>query len=250
MQNLSKNEIKQLSKLKQKKFRKTEEKVIVEGMRLVEELVRQNVEIDKILITEIDERINLILQKSKSEIFEVAAHQLQKLCSSKNNQNIAAIVPLPHFKILNFNRLLYLDNIADPGNMGTIIRTAVAADLDGIIVSPDCVDIYNDKCIRASMGAVFFLPIMTKEYNWLEDFDGEIFLADLADESIDFSQINVKDKKSVLVIGSEAHGIRKEIMQIAHTKIKIPMSSKIESLNAAVSTGILISQIFGFGGDR
>ncbi|MEA1972128.1 MAG: RNA methyltransferase, partial [Candidatus Cloacimonadota bacterium] len=133
-------------------------------------------------------------------------------------------------------------------NMGTIIRTAVAASIDGIITSQNCVDIYNSKSIRASMGTVFFAPIETHDFDWLQNQNSEIIVSSLDSDAVNYETIDKVDKSSILVIGSEAHGISEKIVKIANQKIKIPLSEKIESLNAAISTAILISKIFGFKG--
>lgn len=248
MHTISKTELKEIIKLKRKKHRKEHKLVIVEGIRLIEELVNQNIPFEKLFFSEKTQRIIDILEKSRCEVFHIKDYELDNICSTNNPQNIAGIIKIRHNPISKFNKIVYLDQISDPGNLGTIIRTAVAASIDGIITSQNCVDIYNSKSIRASMGTVFFAPIETHDFEWLQNQNSEIIVSSLDSDAVNYETIDKVDKSSILVIGSEAHGISEKIVKIANQKIKIPLSEKIESLNAAISTAILISKIFGFKG--
>ena len=250
MKKISKIELKELVKLKRKKNRLEQKLVIVEGIRLIEELVNQQVHILKIFYCENNDRIDKLLNDCNCDTYQLEEYQIEKLASTNNPQNLVAILEIQNVPITNFEKLIYLDGVTDPGNMGTIIRTASGAGLDGIVLSPDCVDVYNPKCIRASMGTVFFTPIETHSTEWLNEGDKFVISSILDSDSISYKNCEMGSNSTVLVIGSEAHGISNEIIKISDKKIKIPLTSNVESLNAAISAAILISEVFGFEGNR
>ena len=230
----TKNEIKQLAKLKQKKYRRLEEKVIVEGKRLIDQLIANQILPQKIYHLRDSKQLYPQIPSA-----EISAEQLKKLSSTQNPQGILAIVPTIAPKIENFKLLLYLDDIREPGNLGTIFRTAAAAKIDGILLSENCCERWNDKVIRASLGTVFSLPSAIKSRQWLLAQNFKIIASVLQDSSeLYASKISAEDQ--VIVIGSEAFGVSAEILQAATEKVHIPMSSQMESLNAAVAAGIII----------
>ena len=135
-----------------------------------------------------------------------------------------------------------LDNIQNPDNMGAIIRTAVATNFNKIYLI-NCVDIYNEKVIRASMGTLFKVEFIDTNYQQIANLakSNKIYYADMGGESV----FNIKqfEKNLGLVIGNEGNGISKEIKDITNNKLSIPMSNGVESLNASVSAGILMYHI-------
>ncbi|MFC1898147.1 TrmH family RNA methyltransferase [Candidatus Cloacimonadota bacterium] len=234
---LSRNQLKELAKFSQKKYRDLEQKVIVEGFRLIQQLLENGTEIEEIYTTDPE---NLkILPDIKCKIFQVEQWQLEKITSTKHPQNIAALVPLRKLPILRKKFLLYLDNVSEPGNLGTIFRTAAAAGIDGIVLSPECCEVYNPKVIRASLGSVFSIPFEIQAANWLKDQDSILISTGLKN-SKNLFEIKVPDKDKILVLGSEAHGISQTILKISDFNVHIPMSDNIESLNVAVAAGIII----------
>ena len=235
MNYISNNHLKELVKLKQKKFR--EKYVIVEGHRLIDQLIRNNVEIEEIFITESS---NFILDSfPQNKIFLIKDWQLQKITSTKNPQEIAALVKTETRKISDRKFLLYLDDIKEPGNLGAIIRTATSAGICGIILSPECCEIFNPKVIRASLGTVFSFPIEIHDYNWLKEQNAKIIVATL-EEAENLYNFKLPSGDIILVIGSEAFGVSREILEIADYKIEIPLNNNVESLNAAVAAGIIL----------
>ena len=128
--------------------------------------------------------------------------------------------------------------------MGTIIRTALAAGIDGVLISPESCDIMNPKVVRASLGAVFFCPIAFKNIEYLQQSKHQI-IAFTLDNAKPMYELKSVDKQSIIVIGSETQGVSKAVLELANEKIFIPMTNKIESLNAAVSTGIALYYIKG-----
>jgi TrmH family RNA methyltransferase len=137
---------------------------------------------------------------------------------------------------------LILDNIQDPGNMGTILRTADSINLKQIIVRKGTADCFNPKVVRSTMGAIFRVKVLEfenleKVIKDLKRKNIKVYATDLA---TDKSVYDVEYKKSAIVIGNEANGVSKEVLELADQKIKIPMLGKTESLNAAVATGIIL----------
>lgn len=166
---------------------------------------------------------------------------IEKISFSKNPEGVVAVVEtLPNVKPKKFNKVVYLDNVQDPGNMGTIIRTALAFNYDAIILSDDCVSIYNSKVVAASKGAIFLIPIL---HGSLDDFkkDHVVITSTLNDKSISLESLK-NDKPFILVLGNEAHGVREEIVSQSDIFVKIPIDN-IDSLNVAIAGAILIHHL-------
>ena len=233
---LTNNHIKELTKLHQKKYRALHKKTIVEGLRLIDQLKDYGINFDELIISNPDQFDSS--QYSAKQILIASQDQMKKITITKTPQNIAAVIDIIPIPIKQTQFLLYLDGISDPGNLGTIFRTATAAGVSGIILSPDCCEVYNPKVIRASLGSVFHLPSETHDHNWLKNLQTTIIATTLED-STNLFELD-KPASLMLVIGSEAFGVSEEILQIANHKVKIPIYGKIESINAAVATGIAI----------
>ena len=142
----------------------------------------------------------------------------------------------------NENLFLVLDDIQDPGNMGTILRTADSLNFKQIIVSKDCADIYNPKVVRSTMGAIFRINIiesddLVKTIKEMKKHKIKILSTSL---QTDKTMYNVSYDKTAIVIGNEANGVEKEIIDLTDEKIKIPMPGKTESLNASVATAVIL----------
>jgi len=240
---ISKTYLKELVKLNQKKYREREQKVIVEGFRLIEQLLHNKIEIEEIYTTDLESIQKLVSSDSHSnseiKIFQAEFWQLEKLSSTKQPQNIAALVPIKSNPIVSKKFLLYLDNVKEPGNLGTIFRTAAAADIDGIVISPQSCEVHNPKVIRASLGSVFSMPFEIQEHDWLKRQDSILISTSLTNSEIIYS-LNLPPGNKILVLGSEAHGISQEVLKLSDYKVHIPISDNIESLNVAVAAGITI----------
>jgi RNA methyltransferase, TrmH family len=236
METLSKNRLKELSKLKQKKYREAEGYTITEGYRLLKHLSDNYVFPEELYISEA-ESTKYDLKANKT--FEVTRAQLEKLTDTKNPQNIAALLKTDPKKITNIRFLLYLDNIKEPGNLGTIFRTASAAEVSGIVLSPECCEAFNPKTIRASLGTVFTMPFEVRPYEWLKGRKSTVISTSLKDAENLFT-VEIPKENIVLVVGSEAFGVSENIFRWSDMKVKIPVSEKTESLNVSVATGICI----------
>lgn len=241
---LSKNKIKYLSSFAKKKTREEEGKFIVEGDKLVGELLNSNFKIDCIVATK--EWLNS--NNPNCEIYEATHDDLTKISLLQNPQNAWALAYCKDSQS-NINTeglVLALDGIQDPGNMGTIIRLADWFGISQIICSKECVDIYNPKVVQATMGSIFRINV---NYVDLPDFlsktkDSEILAADMFGENIYTSEIK---KDTILVMGNEGNGISDAVSKIVNRTIHIPSFNTTgktsESLNVAVATAILCSEI-------
>lgn len=226
--------IKELALLKNKKERINQQRFIVEGYHLVEEAYKNNCL--KQIFT-ISEEINY----SNIEIVKTTEAVIKKLSSTIEPQGIVGIVEMPKFEKKNYSKYLVLDDVADPGNLGTIIRSSLALGIEALIVSKDTVDEYNDKVLRSTQGAIFKLPIFREDLkeaiNDLKEQKIPVLVTSLKDAE------NVKDlnrmDKFALVLGNEARGVKEELVNLADKVIKITMHNNVESLNVAMSAGMI-----------
>ena len=230
------SKIKEIKKLKEKKYRKTA--FIVEGIKMLKEAISEKAEIDTIIIredTELDFKLYSELEKKVIEtISDVVSPQgVLVVINKKIDDNKIS---------KHADYILALDGIQDPGNLGTIIRTADSANIKQILVSKDTVDSYSPKVVRSTMGAIYRVKIiecedLAKTLKSLQTTGFEIVTTDLhTDKSI----YDMNYNKKIVVIGNEANGVTPEIRELSNYRVKIPMLGKTESLNAAVATGIMI----------
>ena len=242
MEILSKNHLSHILHYKQKKFIERDNLIIVEGYRLLSQISLYDITFEELYVSS-QNSYDIIHFKAK-QLFETPNHFLKKISSTKHPANIAALIKYTPLKLpQNYKKLLYLDNISDPGNFGTIIRSALAFGFDGIITSPNSVSYLNDKVIRASLGAVFALPIYEADYKFLSLQNANIIVADNSIDAKDIRDFTIEQKKIIIVIGSEAFGVSDEIMQMADYKLKIPLTN-MESLNAAISAAIFMYKFY------
>lgn len=253
--------IKSIRKLKDKKYRDLTNSYIIEGIKIIEEAIKEKIIIKQIIICEDCEKTGqiskeLMYEIAKYECIYVTKNVFDSITGVNNPQGILAIIEKNNKEIENIDYakdfIVMLDDIQDPGNLGTIIRTADSANISQILISKDTADVYNLKVVRSTMGAIFRVNII--ECNNLKNaiidlkknnFKSIVTSLDTNNSIYDIDFKNEKDKgnkqnKNILIIGNEANGVRKEILEIADIKVKIPMIGKTESLNASVATGIII----------
>lgn len=226
------NKIKEAASLKENKNRKKTNLFLSEGYKNLEMALKNNAVKEIFTLKEI-EGIDANIDQ-----YIISEEILNKLTTSKNPEGVCFVCEKLDLKPEKLKKIIYLDILQDPGNVGTIIRTALAFDYDLICMSKNCVDIYNDKVIAASKGAIFEMPIETDCD--IEKFKNNypIIVSTLDDKSKNLDEIKQLDK-FVLVIGNEAHGVSQEIIEIASEKVKISIKN-IDSLNAAIAAGILM----------
>ena len=231
--------VKEIRKLKEKKFRK--DKFIVEGIKMLEEAINENADIDLIVLRE-----GTAIQKDISQFKSIVVTEkvFITLTDVVSPQGVLAIINKKNdIKIdESADYILALDGIQDPGNLGTIIRTADSANLKQIIVSKNTVDRFAPKVIRSTMGAIYRVNIIEVEdlVETLKNLQKKNFNIITTSLNTNNSIYDISYNKSVVVIGNEANGVSSEVLNIADYKVKIPMLGKTESLNASVATGIMI----------
>lgn len=247
--------IKHIKKLKEKKYREEYNEFIVEGIKMIEEAIQENAKIKSIIICDDCKVTNsipsdLMYEIAKLNCIYVAEKIFSSITEVMNPQGILAIIEKPSnqeneidYKQENF---LILDNIQDPGNMGTILRTADSLNMNQIIVSKGSADIYNPKVVRSTMGAIFRIKVievenLSKVIKEMKKHKINVYATDL---KTDKSIYDVDYKKSAIVIGNEANGVSSAVLNEATEKIKIPMIGKTESLNAAVATSVILYEAF------
>ena len=232
--------IKETASLKDKKFRKALGLFLVEGVKMTREALNGPCEVERIFITNpYDGDTSFLGGVAEEKIVEVSPAVMQVLTDEKSPQGVLCRVKIPTSTIQPPKGCcLVLDGVADPGNMGTIIRTANAAGYEEVYLTSTCVDPYAPKCVRASMSGIFFTRVYqgTREVI-MQNLDGvPVIVADMAGENV-FSFAS--PKQFALVIGNEANGVSLDFCNRANYTVKIPMRATQESLNAAVSAGIL-----------
>lgn len=242
--------IKHIKKLKDKKYRDINKEFIVEGIKLIREAIEEKAEIKQIVICDNCQNSDII---PKELMYEIAKYEcvyvtenIFKTISDVNTpQGILAIMARNTVEEeIDYSQdiIVALDDIQDPGNLGTILRTADSVGLNQILVSKGTADSYNPKVIRSTMGAIFRLKIiecedLEKTLKEIRKHKFEIVVTSLQTEN---SIYNMNYDKKVIVIGNEANGVETKIQNIADIKVKIPMLGKTESLNASVATGIIL----------
>jgi TrmH family RNA methyltransferase len=257
MQELSKEKLKQISKLNAEKERNLENRFLIEGLHLCQEALLSDWEVELVLFSsefvKSSEGEKLVEEYSRREIalFRIKKKEIEKLADTETPQGIMAVVKKKKFTLnkdflKKASLLLSLENIRDPGNLGTMIRTADAAGTDGILLSKGCVELYNPKVIRSTMGSIFHLAVIEglnlEEIIPLMKSSGfKIFVSDVHGGK-DYTNVNYPDK-SCPIIGSEASGISEQILNLADERVRIPIFGKAESLNASVAAGILLYEI-------
>ena len=248
--------IKEAAKLaKTPKYRREKGLITCEGKKLCTEMLMENLPICTVFFT--DEAYNkekvLIheLAKQADEIYLVSSSVMEKISATKTPQGIFAICK-PSKKmqenstlqaIKTEGRYLCLQKIADPGNMGTMIRTAAALGLDGLIITRDCTDVYGEKVVRSAMGSVFKIPIITVDdmaqcVVYLKECRIHVFAAALREDSVLPTEIGKAQGGIAVMIGNEANGLTDEVIALADKTVMIPMQNEVESLNAAVAATI------------
>ena len=238
------NIIKEVKRLKEKKYRN--EKYIIEGHKMIDEAIQEYVKIDIIIMTEefANHNQKYVEKINNYKFILVTENVFKELTEVKTPQGILAVVyKNEQIKIdEKADYIMALDDVQDPGNIGTIIRTLDSANIKQLIVSRGTVDAYSPKVVRSTMGAIFRVQIIEVENlsETLNSLKQKGF--DLVSTSLqtDKNIYDINYNKKVVVIGNEANGVSKDIQDASDYKVKIPMMGKTESLNASVAASIMI----------
>ncbi len=248
---LSKSEIQLFSKLNLKKFRDSEKLFVVEGKRLVSEGLNSNYNCLLVAVSnQFNDNEKEFLSNLKVEgiRFEVERNkELQKMTSTKNPQGIIALFEIPKKKVsdLDDNIIIGLENISDPGNLGTILRSCVWFGIKTVFLSTNCADVYNPKVLRASMGAVFKLNLvenmdLIKTINNFKDKGYRALYADMSGKDYRSIEFN---SKTILTFCNEAFGPTDELKKVCDLPITIPQKGDIDSLNVAAAAAVILAEM-------
>lgn len=236
------SKIKELSKLKQSKYRKQSGLFIIEGEHLIIEAKKQD------LVIEI-----LYLDNYNIEIFNNIKHEcvsyevMKKLSSLTTPPPVIGICKIDTTEYKQSDKIIMLDNIRDPGNLGTIIRSADAFNFKTVVLSPNCVDLYNEKVIRSTQGSLFHLNIIKKDLSKYIDYlkaDDYIIYGTALQNSEPLNLID-KPKKVALILGNEGSGVSTDLLAKTDKNIKIEMTGLSESLNVGVAASIVMYEFQG-----
>ena len=224
--------VKRVKKLYKKSFRDECGVFLAEGERLVFDAVKSGAQIETLFVTGKFSDVNI----SADNVYTVDEKIIAGISDTASPQGILAVVKRQEYSSSDISEpCVICDRVSDPGNLGTIIRTADAAGFGSVELLPGCVDAFSPKVVRASMGSVFHIPVIECEFS--EIMGMSLLCADL--ENSDYIYDYDFRKPFGVVIGNEANGVSDSVMSACDARIKIPMPGKSESLNAAVSFGVI-----------
>ncbi|GAB4075023.1 RNA methyltransferase [Barrientosiimonas marina] len=236
---LQNQNIKRWQKLHKQKGRKLSGTFLVEGFHLIEEAYRSNWLIEEMIVAE-DVDIPHWCEPYAPVV--VTTQVMQHMTRTESPQGIAAVVRMQEVEVHVCDTVLLLDAIQDPGNLGTMIRTADAAGFDMVMIGERTTDVYNDKVVRATQGSLFHMPIryvnLPERISVLQE-DGFTIWASALTNAVSFHKAEASDKMG-LIIGNEGAGISEEVLDSADKIVNIPIYGQAESLNASVAAGILM----------
>ena len=254
-----------VASLLEKKGREEHAAFIAEGIKLFQEAVRSKLPIESIFVN--DEKksvIYSIIEKelanekySSTKIYTLSDSCFEKITTEKSPQGIIVVIKyLDFFKSCNkiiekaifeeHKKSIILSSMRDPGNLGSVIRSAVAFGAERIILSSDCADVYNPKTIRAAMGSLFKVEIISSDdlvrtVNFLREGGVRVFAAELRDNAVSVDEMDLSPN-DIVVIGNEGHGIDEELSSACNGSVYIPIAPLAESLNASVAAAIFMRE--------
>ena len=242
--------IKNVRKLKDKKYRDQQNEYIVEGVKMIKEAILEEAKVKLIVVCE--ENVNsgaidkkLLYEIAKYECIYVSKKVFDLISDVQTPQGMLAVIEKENSEDkIDYTEdvVVVLDGIQDPGNLGTILRTIDSVGLKQVIVSKETADSYNPKVVRSTMGAIFRVKVIESNslLETLKNMKKHKYKIMATSLETNNSIYDVDYNKKVIVIGNEANGVSKEILDHADEKIKIPMLGKTESLNASVATGVIL----------
>jgi RNA methyltransferase, TrmH family len=248
-QKLSKNQLSLYRKLSQRKYRRELGMFIVEGVRAVEQVMLRGVVQVEAVLRDSSVRADVFF----GDVYEVDSDLFASLSDTEQSQGVLAICKVPESvdlgKVAELGRgvLVATDGIQDPGNLGTIYRTAAWFDTVGLLAGRGTVDVYNPKVVRSTAGATGVIPVfevdLVETLTFLKDSGWEIILLDASDDAVSMEIVQFP-RKVVLVVGNEGNGISADVLNRGFKRVFIPGNTEnVESLNASVATSIALHEI-------
>ena len=242
--------IKKVKSLNDKKFRNQYNQFIIEGDKMINEAIKEKMSIEYIFVEENYEWKNSGIDSNR--IITVSSSVMEVISSLKNSQGVLAVAEkktnknIEEIDLKDEDLFLILDNVQDPGNIGTIIRTADSIGLKYIFIKDGSCDIYNPKVLRSTMGSIFRVECVI--FN-----DSKVLIEKLKQNNIKVYATNLKTNKSIydvdfknsaIIVGNESNGVSEELLELADENIKIPMRGNAESLNVAIATSIILYEAY------
>ncbi|MBR5520240.1 MAG: RNA methyltransferase [Clostridia bacterium] len=226
----------------ERKTREKEQKFFCEGETMLAEALASGCTPCEILCAERTDTALLAKARERGSRIVFAADEIVSHCASVvSAQTVVFTLPIPSQTLPCGERLLLLDGVADPGNVGTILRTAEAFALDGVIFCGNCADRYAPKVVRATMGATFRLPTWTMTAEaalaHLRALNLPVYATTLSHDSVDVATVDLT--RGCIILGNEANGVSVALQAAADKRIHIPMRGRAESLNVAIAAGIV-----------
>lgn len=244
LETVSNNKIKEITKLHQKKYRDEFGLYICEGSKIAEELSNTKVPVKEVFALK-----GYKAPEFNCPVYSVDDSVMKKISTTDTPCEIMAVVGKKEPSIQDFTklkRIILLDEISDPGNLGTIIRSAAAFNIEGIILFGNCVDIYSPKVIRSAAGNYFKIPVISikNEAELKEKFNNHPLIATALSKN---NNISIKEcrnyDKYIIMFGSEAKGLSESLIKLSEKNIKIDMANKVESLNLSVTASIIMYEL-------
>ena len=232
---LNNDYIKELVKLKERKNRKEQGVFLVEGEHLVEEAYKKGILKELVLLIGSDYKLDVKTTYVTREI-------INKITNLENSPNIIGVCSITNDNVITGDKILLLDRIQDPGNLGTIIRSSKAFNIDTIVISKDSVDLYNPKVLRATEGIIFHINIVVEDLNIAIDnikSNNIPLYGTKVDNGESIKSITDKSKYAI-IMGNEGQGVNQELLDKCDKYLYIDMNKEVESLNVGVATSIIL----------
>ena len=252
----SNEKIKTVRKIADKKYRQRLGVFAIEGQKLVFDYLRSGGVPVRIFADEdaAEKYSSLIEAAHCGEVCVVPRELYLYISEESAPQGIMALCPIPAQGSLKPGRSVILESVRDAGNLGTVIRTAVAFGIENVVLSSDCADIYNSKTLRAAMGALFFANVITADdlpsfVAGIRESGGRVFASVPSGDALDIRKVSIKDGDCV-VIGNEGSGISAALADACDARVTIPMAGRTESLNASAAASVLMWELVREGVDR
>ena len=246
IESVQNKQVKEWKKLLTRKGRKKQNKYLIEGLHLVEEAVKAGIEIEHILIREDKlDQYTAIVDQVPGILIIISESISESLSDSVTEQGIfAVIMQKEEENAIHGNKpVLMLDQVQDPGNLGTLIRTADAAGFEAVIIGEGSVDLYNPKALRSAQGSHFHLPVIHSALeNWISQFKEKnipVYGTALDERAVSYHTVEPKEQFA-LIVGNEGNGVADQLLQETTTNLYIPIKGQAESLNVAIAASILM----------
>lgn len=244
IESVQNKQVKEWKKLLTRKGRSKQQKYLIEGDHLVEEALKAEQSIDTIIIRD-DRADEYNVLGAEANKVQVTSEIADLLSDTVTNQGVFAVLNIIEDteKIEGKKPVLMLDEVQDPGNLGTLIRTADAAGFEGVIIGKGSVDLYNPKALRSAQGSHFHLPVIHAELSqWIDRFEGRkipVYGTALDSRAVSYRELSPSDSFA-LIVGNEGNGVNAAILNRTSKNLYIPIKGKAESLNVAVAAGVLM----------